>query len=234
MVCFSLVWCCVAIVFPGELDTDPVGVRRVLGAMGLGFLACGIFAFGRVRSPEASLFLRYTSLACFHWGGVIGTESGAYTMDLFAFYLLVGVGLAESTFLHLAVSFRKELRQRWLLLLIYLPCVPGLLFLLQTLIVGAGTDWLAGAVFLLSSLYSVVAGIVWIVRVARRDLDGVMMSGGWLLVAALITGVASQLLVEVVLLPETQSSLFNLGLIAVPVSLTYVIVTSRSIGEVDR
>lgn len=93
-------WRVAAFVSPHPAFTDSQAVRVLSGAVGLVFLACGAWVALRASGSAARVFRRYALAGGVHWGGAATLGPEAADPRLLALYLVVGVALAASLFLH--------------------------------------------------------------------------------------------------------------------------------------
>ena len=126
---FVLLWRIAAAMSPyregvlGSMNDDSNGVRLGLGLMGLLIVACGLYAYGKVRTPVVLLFALSACAGGLHWGGPIGVADSILETALFLFYFVASSLLGQALFLHFTLLFTGSAAlikgRRWLLL--YLP-----------------------------------------------------------------------------------------------------------------
>lgn len=134
--CFVLLWRLAAAVSPyregalASMTSDTLNTRLGLGAMGILFMACGVYAYARRRNRVVMLFALYACSGGLHWGGPIHFSNPSLEAALFLFYLVASGVLSETFLLHFILLYtgisRKFSDKKWFIL--YLPAlVLGLL-----------------------------------------------------------------------------------------------------------
>ena len=222
------IWSVVALATTSRsLDTDPLVDRLVLGVMGFAFLLVGVVVYRHARTSFAFLFWLYCAFSCMHWGGLIGLGETHLEAVLLVVYVLFASALAQSLFLHLAVSFPERPRCGWLFLLgVYLPVLLGVA-LLGVAVVGALSTAQVSAVVGASVLYSVLGGVVWIYKLASCGRFSFKQRS--VLVTALVLGWLPHVVVNASgVALGTYSVAAFLPLIAIPLALGWAIAALRS------
>lgn len=225
-------WRVAAFVSPHPAFTDSQAVRVLSGAVGLVFLACGAWVALRASGSAARVFRRYALAGGVHWGGAATLGPEAADPRLLALYLVVGVALAASLFLHLALVFPEPTRQarsRGWLLAVYSPALVGGALLLVGLVGGSSLLNLLGLLLPVSTLVGLVAGGVWIWRWARADADKrreerLGRIAGTLLAAWLPGAIGSAL---------GANGLLQLTNVAIPIVLAVAVVRRRRVDSTN-
>lgn len=159
----SSLWWLAAWIFPSPLNGDISPVREILALMGLLFLLCGAMISVRNQSPWASLFAIYTCSAAIHWAGPLGDNEGYQQLLLLAIYVLLGIALFASSFLHLALRFQSPPLDRGKLAIVYAPVLLTILLAL-TVLSGLVAEDAILLMFMAGSVYGFIAGLVWLYR----------------------------------------------------------------------
>lgn len=227
-------WRVAALVHPHPANADPGLVRNAMAALGIVFLACGLWSFVRSPSWASYLFAWFAITAGLHWGGPVGFGSSEMQNVLLAFYVVVSTGVGMSLFLHLAVAFPTPFaiaRKRTVLALIYLPTWGGTV-LLGVLLLAPSNGQLLGAVallFPLDILYSLIALGVWIARAVAAAPSERRERRLTVVVAAMLVGWSPYVIVSNGLsIWPGYEGIFNLPMGLVPIALAAALSTLRS------
>ncbi|NND00650.1 MAG: hypothetical protein HKN85_10755, partial [Gammaproteobacteria bacterium] len=196
------------------------------GLLGLSFLVCGIWAWRARAGPDITVFVIYTVGAAIHWGGAISVNNPGLEFSLFFVYLAFSV-VADTALLHLALIYpnKPPLSKRALIALytlgaLTLSIAPFAGLASQTVLAP-----LVGVILLIANLFSLAAGILFLVTFWRSDADTRRTYKLPLVVIALFgTFLVSSLGVEGVLLPHSDAwNLLN-GLI--PIAIAYALISA--------
>ena len=150
---------------PSRFIVMPDSAALPLNALGLFFLACGVWAWRSHPSSLTRVFLAYAVGGAVHWGGSIGATSQDVEISLLMFYL-AATALSDAALLDLALRFPHRRGRAagptapiYLLAIVGLIAVPVAPFLPRP-IVETGL----GVVIVLTSILSIGAGLVFIAR----------------------------------------------------------------------
>lgn len=228
-----IVWRLLAVPFPHAADTDPELVRWLAAALGLWFLAWGLWAFREARDFPSLLFACYGLSAGLHWGGPLGAGPVPVQNLLLALYLVVSTVLNQSLFLHLALAFPPAYprsRRRAVLTAVYLP-VGAAVLLLAVLAVRPRDLSLLRAFYVffpVGVLYSLVGGGFWIHRLVTSHPDVRRARRLPLVVAALVVGWLPHAVVSTgaIVGPEA-AGYFDLPFALIPPALAWALARPR-------
>lgn len=229
-----LAWRVLGLFFPHTADTDPEGIRRLLALLGLWFTGWGLWTYRQARDLPSLLFACYGIAAGIHWGGPIGIGPEAVQNLLLAVYVVVSTALAQSLFLHLALSFPPPYgrsRARTTLGAIYLP--PALAVALLIVLAFRPEDGnLLKSFFLffpVGALYSFVGAGIWIHRLIAADPPTRRARRLPMVVAALLIGWLPHAAASSGLVPADElQGLFNFGFAVIPPALAFALARPRS------
>lgn len=220
-----LLWRAAALRWPSSFIVLPDELRLPIGLLGVLFVACGVWAWWVRPGRWTQVFLLYGLGGGVHWGGSVGAESEGLALSLLFVYLACSV-LAETALLHLALIYpHGRPLGKWWRAELYAPAAFALLLaaaagvLPRTLL-----ETLIGLLLLVANLFSVVAGILFLVRLVRADAAARHAARLPLIVAGLIAGTALSLLGSGGVLPGNPEA-WNLALGIVPICLAVALTT---------
>lgn len=221
-----VLWRLAAFEWPSSFVSLPGGLRLPLALMGLAFLACGLAAWWWRPDRWTAVFLVYCLGGGVHWGGAVGAPH-ARALGLFFLYLAL-TALGDAALLHLALIYPEggPLARGWRAAL-YAPAAVALLL---APFAGALSEallrTLAGALLLVANLFSLVAGVVFVVRLFTVDRALRRAARLPLIVAAMVVASVVALLGAGGALPGEPEG-WNLVLVVIPICLA-VALGSRS------
>lgn len=223
-----LVWRAAAYRWPSSFVSIPDGLQLPLTLLGAVFLVSGIWAWWARPGRWTAIFLLYGLCGGVHWGGAIGGPEAVLTISLFFVYLAI-TALGDAALLHLALTYPYggPLAQTWRVAL-YAPAAVGVS--LAVIAVFAPRTMLelgAGALLLIANLFSLVAGITFVVRLFTVDHALRRAARLPLIVTGMVTGSLVALLGAGSVLPGASEA-WNLALGIIPVTLGIALV-SRSV-----
>ncbi len=216
-------WIIAALFYRHSADTDPQSVRLALSAMAFWFLACGIWAYGRIQSPASFRFLVYAALSAVHWGGPVGIGSPALQNIELAVFIVFASLLTQAIFLdlvrQLGLSAKAPNPPFWRAP--YAPVIAGLLLLILFVFQPDNQSMLESFMifYTVGILLSLIGGVILIrrpfVRKDNRFADSIVA-------AALIAGWAPHALVTGGLIPATEyAGFYSLPLAIIPLALAW-------------
>lgn len=220
-----LLWRVVAFRWPSSFVSVPDGLRLPLALLGVVFLACGIWAWWARPGRWTTIFLLYGLGGGVHWGGAIGAPQAVLELSLFFAYLAM-TALADAALLHLALIYPRggPLARRWRIALyapaaiaLFLAVIAG--FVPQTVL-----QTIAGVLLLVANLFSLGAGVVFLVRLFSVDPATRRAARLPLIAAGMVIGSLLALLGAGGVLPG-QPEAWNLVLGVIPISLTIALVS---------
>lgn len=220
-----LLWRLAAFRWPSPFVSLPDGLRLPMALLGFLFLACGVGAWWARPDRWTAAFLLYGLGGGVHWGGSIGSRGETLELSLFFVYLAF-TALADASLLHLALIYPGggPLAWGWRAAL-YAPAAYALLFagiagfMPQTILRTA-----AGVLLLVANLLSLVAGIVFLIRLFTADRDTRRAARLPLIVTAMVIGSVVALLGAGGALPGDPEA-WNLALGVIPISLAVALVS---------
>ena len=220
-----------AFVQPSSFIQIPSGLLLPLSALGLLFLACGLWVRSRSEGRAAAVFFVYALGGAIHWGGAIGSTDPPLELAWLFVYVAFSA-LSEGAFLHLAWIYPLGARLGRLVAgLIYLPAALAVVaaplspFLSRSL-----AQALLGGVLLVANLLAVGAALVFVVRLFRVDGETRRDSRLPLIVAAVLTGGILSLLGSS--LPGPADA-WNLATGLIPLSLALALGKRRPDSEIS-
>ena len=173
--------------------------------MGFAFLVCGTTGFYQRQNSWNYLFFLYCAFASIHWAGPIGEGEGVLGFVLLSCYVLVGVALFASVFLHMAVVYPSRRIKFPAIVGIYLNSVLAALS-----IAFASTGLFDTEIILLNvmlgSILGVFAGAVWLLRLWVTKSTNLSKTGSAIATFGLLVGSVSNLLAQNELLPFGEYS----------------------------
>ena len=220
-----MLWRAAALVWPSSIVIIPEAILLPLTLLGVLHLVCGVGAL-RVRPGRwTAVFLVFAVGGGIHWGGTIDPMHAGVEFSLFFVYLAFSA-LAEAALLHLALIFPggRPLTRN---MRIALYCVAVLTFLFAPfagLLSKASLVSIAGFILVVANLFSVMAGVLFLVSLFRVDSATRRAASLPLIVASLFgTFIISTLGTGGILL--VQSEAWNLINGLVPISLAIALVS---------
>ncbi len=221
-----------------------VALRLVLGAMGLGYLICGLVAFFRVRSLPSVFFALHAICQAIHWGGPLKASSQDLQIAIWLLYFTISM-LGESFLLYFALLFPR----RWSIasrtstrLFLYLPVALAAAVATAVVVLPSSSPAVAGLqslFFMLEAvqvnLYALLTIIVIAVRFGRASGTdrrafglGVMLSGMVVGVLPYLAVVVTQSVAPGIAIPGgLGSQSYTLFFILGPLALTYALLKSH-------
>jgi hypothetical protein len=212
---------------PSRFVAIPDSLRLPLCALGLLFLACGIWAW-RVRPSAATrAFLVYGAGMGIHWGGTVGAASPTVETALLVVYA-AATAAGDGALLDLALRFpRSEGRPARTASAVYLLA-------LATLLAASVTAFLPrralevglGVLFMASLLISITAVIGFIAKWLRATPSDRSETGLTPIVAALLVAGVANLLGDAGVLPGPPQA-WGLPYAFVPLTLAWALTRER-------
>ncbi len=222
-----LLWRLMAFIWPSSFIIIPGSLRAPMAFLGVLFLACGVYSW-RVRpSRWTMVFLLYGVGGGIHWGGSIGLSSAALEQSLLFVYLAFSA-LAEAALLHLSLIYQRgtTVRERWWAEH-YLPPIFALIIApMVSIVPKTSLQALAGIILLLANLFSIIAAIVFVVRLFMVDATVRRASHLALVVGVGVSSGVVALLGSEGMLPGNPEA-WNLILGVLPVTIAVALVTNE-------
>jgi len=220
-----LVWRAAAHRWPSSLVSIPDGLQLPFALLGAVFLVSGMWAWWARPGRWTAIFLLYGLCGGVHWGGAIGGPEAVLAISLFFVYL-ASTALGDAALLHLALTYPHggPLARRWRVVL-YAPAAVGLslaaiaVFAPRTMLEPA-----AGALLLIANLFSLVAGVSFVVRLFSVDRALRRAARLPLIVTGMVTGSLVALLGAGGVLPGEPEA-WNLALGIIPITLGIALVS---------
>ncbi len=222
-----LLWRAAALIWPSSLVVIPEAVRLPLGLLGLLFLICGVWAWWLRPGRWTAVFLIYGIGGGIHWGGTIDPTHAGLEISLLFVYLGFSA-LGEAGLLHLALIFPsgRSLKLGKRLVLYSIGTLALLTASIASLLSKAILEPLAGLIILIANLFSLVAGVLFLVALFRVDSATRRAARLPLIVTSMIgTFIVSTLGTEGILL--AQSDAWNLFIGLVPISLAVALASPK-------
>jgi len=175
----------------------PASLALPLGALGLVFLACGVWAWRRRPSALTRVFLVYGVGGAVHWGGAVGAPNPPLEAVLLAVYV-AATAFGDGAFLDLSLRYRgapgtSGLRAR-------APYALGTLTLLTAPITPLPPEPVLGAALgtasLLAFLMSTAAGVLFLEHWFRAGRAERSETGLTAIAAALVVAAGVDLVAE--------------------------------------
>ena len=220
-----LLWRIAALVWPSSLVIIPEELQLPLALLGVLFLACGVWAWWVRPGRWTAIFLIYAIGAGVHWGGTVGPTQAGLELSIFFVYLAFSV-LGEAGLLHLALTFpRGRSLERGKKFAVYSVAVLTLLVApFAGLLSKTVLEQMAGVILIFANLFSLVAGLLFLVSLFRVDSSTRRAARLPLIVTTMVvTTIIATLGAEGVLLE--QSDAWNLAYGLVPISLAIALVS---------
>ncbi|HEY5552970.1 MAG TPA: hypothetical protein VIK52_13845 [Opitutaceae bacterium] len=201
--------------------------------MGALFLACGVLAWCLRPNRWTAIFLLYGFSGGIHWGGAVGAAHAATAMSLFFVYLSV-TALGDAALLHLVLIYPKQrMLPKWVCTALYLPAAAAALLAATTAFAPKQLlEAAAGILLLVANLFSLAAGILFLVRFFTTERQVRLAARLPLIAAGVFVGSIVALLGASGLFPGEPES-WNLALGVIPVTLAIALV-SHSPGAATR
>lgn len=222
-------WRLVALGYPHPADGDPAVVRHALAALGMLFVACGLWAWKRAPGPPTRLFALYGLTAGLHWGGPLGVGPPSWQALELAVYVVASSTLNQALLLHLALIFPRRLRpatRSGPLAALYAPVAIGALVAAGLLVAPDALSDLGSGVLsillLVGMAYGYGAALCWIGRLILSPTDR-RASGLALVVASLLLGALPHVVVSSVAAPSNHYGLLNLTLALFAITVAFVL-----------
>ncbi len=223
-----LLWRAMALLWPSSLVSIPDSLRLPITLLGVLFLVCGAAAWRLRPGRFTVVLLLYGVGGGIHWGGTIGAAHAGIELSLLFVYLGF-CALAEAAFLHLALIFPSggSVARVVRVALYAPPAVAWLVAAIAGMVPQATLQIIGGLVLLIANLFSVLAAVVFVVRLVRADRAVRRAAHLPLVVATMWTGgVIAELGSRGLLFGQPQA--WNLLLGAIPISLAIALVTHAS------
>ncbi len=223
-----LLWRATALLWPSSLVSIPDSLRLPITLLGVLFLVCGAAAWRLRPGRFTVVLLLYGVGGGIHWGGTIGAAHAGIELSLLFVYLGFSA-LAEAAFLHLALIFPSggSVARVVRVALYAPPAVAWLVAAIAGMVPQATLQIIGGLVLLIANLFSVLAAVVFVVRLVRADRAVRCAAHLPLVVATMWTaGVIAELGSRGLLFGQPQA--WNLLLGAIPISLAIALVSHAS------
>jgi hypothetical protein len=224
-------WRAAALARPSSLVAIPENLRIPMALLGLLFLVCGAWAWWKRPGRWTLIFLVYCIGAGVHWGGTIDPGHRGVELSLLLVYLAFSA-MAEAGLLHLALVFPSgRSLGTGVRIAIYSVAVLALIAAPFAAVLSShALDMIAGIVLLLANLFSLAAGLLFVVSLVRLEADVSRATRLPLVVAGLLSAfVVSTLGTQGILLPQSEA--WNLANGALPFCLAYAL---GGHGRMDR
>ena len=165
-----LLWRATALLWPSSLVSIPDSLRLPITLLGVLFLVCGAAAWRLRPGRFTVVLLLYGVGGGIHWGGTIGAAHAGIELSLLFVYLGFSA-LAEAAFLHLALIFPSggSVARVVRVALYAPPAVAWLVAAIAGMVPQATLQIIGGLVLLIANLFSVLAAVVFVVRLVRAD-----------------------------------------------------------------
>ena len=212
---------------PSEFVVIPPSFALPLNALGVLYMACGVWAWLSRPSHLTRIFLITALGGGIHWGGSIAAGNAQLEIAFLAFYIAV-TAIGDGAFLDFALRYADTSPRRgfrawglYVLGLVTFIAIPITPFLPSTTI-----EALLGAIIMLAFAMSIIGGVVFIVKwfrasgETRREL---FLSP---IVAALVLSTAVDLVAEQGILPGPAEA-WTLGYALVPVTMALALTRLR-------
>ncbi len=213
---------------PSVFIDIPSSVALPLNGLGVLFLACGVRAWLAYPTVLTRAFLLYGVGMGIHWGGSIGTQSGAVDISLITLYA-GATALGDGAFLDLSLRYPREASgtgKRTFAL--YLPAILTLLAVpvapvLPRKVIESWIGAVIGLVFLMSLAGAVVFIVKWLRAAPVERRERCLTS----IAVALIVSAALDLLAASGLLPGVHGA-WQLSYGLVPIALAHALTRGKS------
>ena len=223
----AVTWRAGAYLHPSSLIGIEEPMLLPLTLLGLFFLASGTFALLWRPDRATRLFFVYGFGGCIHWGGSIGAADPDLELGLFFGYL-AGTAVGEAAFLHLALCYPEDKRVgRLPRILLYTPGGAAILAApLAGMIPEPATEGIAGVLLLVSTLFGIAAGVIFLVRFFRTEGKTRRAAGLGIIAFGVAAGSTVSLLGAAAVLPGPPDA-YNLALAVIPAALAVAVVRRR-------
>lgn len=222
----------------GEVSGDSPGLKLALGLMGLGYLACGVVVFAKVKNTASGFFALHCLAQAIHWGGPPMVASHALQSAIWLAYLTISM-LGISAILHFTLLFPspwKLTKRRFTWLFLYLPIVvAGALAVGRLAATGPRAETLQTAFLVLEAaqvtLYGLLATVVIAIRYVRASQSERQATGLRVMLLGAVFGQLPYFVASVMLPSGSQP--YALFFLLIPLTITYAILKTGS-GDHDR
>ncbi len=219
-----LLWRIGALVSPISLLTIPEMLRLPVGLLGLLFMVCGVWAWWIRPDRFTSVFLIVAMGGAIHWGGAPGFADAGLELNILFVYLALSA-LGEVGLLHLALIYPggRELPRGALYALYLIAALALLVAPFAGMLSKDSMGLMVGIILGVANLFSLAAGVLFLVSLFRTDSATRRAANLPLIVAALFGSfIVSTLGTEGVLLPPSEAwNLLN-GLIPIALAVEVV------------
>ena len=225
-----MLWRAAALIWPSSLVTIPEAVRLPLALLGVLFLVCGVWAWWVRPGRWTAVFLVYGIGGGVHWGGTIDLTHAGLELSLLFVYLAF-TAFGEAGLLHLALIFPsgRSLTRGKRLALYSVAALALLVAPIAGLLSKAILEPIAGLILVVANLFSLVAGVLFLVSLFRVDSATRRDASLPLIVTSMFgTFIVATLGTEGILLVESDA--WNLVYGLVPISLAVVLVSPARIA----
>ena len=225
-----MLWRAAALIWPSSLVTIPEAVRLPIALLGVLFLVCGVWAWWVRPGRWTAVFLVYGIGGGVHWGGTVDPTHAGLELSLLFVYLAF-TAFAEAGFLHLALIFPsgRSLTRGKRLALYSVAALALLVAPIAGLLSKAILEPIAGLILVVANLFSLVAGVLFLVSLFRVDSATRRAASLPLIVTSMFgTFLVATLGTEGILLQ--QSDAWNLVYGLVPISLAVALVSPARIA----
>ena len=220
-----LLWRIAALVWPSSLVTISEAIRLPLALLGVLFITCGVWAWWVRPGRWTATFLVYGIGAGVHWGGTVGATHAGLELSLFFVYLAFSA-FGEAGLLHLALIFPggRSLARGNRVALYSVAALALLVAPIAGVLSKAILEPIAGLILIVANLFSLVAGVIFLVSLFRVDYATRRAARLPLVVTSMIaTFIVATLGTEGTLL--VQSDAWNLVYSLVPITLATALVS---------
>lgn len=210
---FGFVWWIAVWFWPSPLNGDSAPVWQLLAVMGLVHLLGGILVYWQHPENWNLLLLLYVVTSAIHWAGPLGDGEGLVGTILLSLYVVLGIALFSSVFVHLALAYPHRKQSRLWLGVIYSPVLLAIAVAVLV-IVGWAERGTFPLLFLIGSVAGFAAGLIWLHRLWIGKSVNLAPKAASLVTLALLIGWLPNMLVQYQVLDLGQSNgLVNLSLL---------------------